>query len=76
MVDGDGVNMTTNLIGRIACAIGLHSMVRRDIWKPSIYARPVTEFEQTHICDRCGKMLHHIHIRWNGEEMINVVKPH
>lgn len=67
--------MVANLIGRAACAIGMHSAVMRDKWTPSIAAPVVTEFEQTHTCKRCAKVLHHVHLRWNGEEMVDVVTP-
>lgn len=67
--------MVANLIGRAACAIGLHSVVRREKWTPSIAAEIVTEFEQTHTCKRCAKVLGRVHWRWNGEEMVDVVTP-
>jgi len=35
----------SSLIGKAACLIGLHDVVRRDRWTPSIYAPVVTEFE-------------------------------
>lgn len=66
--------MVVYLIGRAACAIGLHSAVRRDKWTPSIAAEVVTEFEQTHTCRRCAKVLGHVRLRWNGEDMIDVVE--
>lgn len=67
--------MTTSLIGRAACAIGLHAAVSCDKWTPSIAAKVVTEFEQTHTCKRCAKVLHRVHLRWNGEDMVDVVTP-
>ena len=67
--------MTTSLIGRAACAIKLHSAAMVEKWTPNITAKVVTEFEQTHTCKRCAKVLHHVHLRWNGEEMVNVVTP-
>jgi hypothetical protein len=63
---------TINLINRIACLIGLHAGIRRDKWTPSIGAEIVTDFEQTHTCLHCRKVLHHLHLRWDGKEMINV----
>lgn len=69
----NGKMTITNLISRAACAIGLHAVVRRDKWTPSIFAEVVKEFEQTHTCKRCTKVLHHVHLRWDGKEMIDVV---
>ena len=67
--------MVANLIGRAACAIGLHSAVRREKWTPSMFAEVVTEFERTHTCARCSKVLHHVHYRWDGKEMVDVLTP-
>ncbi len=53
------------LIGSIACALGLHSKVRRDKWNPGIAADIVLEFEQTHTCNRCAKVLHRFYWRWD-----------
>jgi|GEM_PF-3420417 len=63
------------LIGKAACSVGLHNVVRRDKWTPSIFATVVTEFEQTHRCVRCGKVLGHVHLRWDGVDMVDVVTP-
>lgn len=57
---------------KFACAIGLHSVVRQDKWTPSMFSAVVTEFEQTHTCRRCQKVLHHAHLRWDGREMVDV----
>lgn len=54
------------------CAIGLHKRVQTDKWTPSIAAKVVTEFEHTNKCDRCGKVLHHAHLRWDGKDMVKV----
>ena len=59
-------------IDEIACAIGLHSAVRREKWTRSIGAYVVTEFEQTHACKRCQQVLHHVHWRWDGKEVVDV----
>lgn len=59
-------------ISRVMCALGIHDAKHTDKWTPSIEANIVTEFEQTHICRRCGKILHHTLLRWNGKEMIDV----
>lgn len=67
--------MMTNLIGRAMCAVGLHSVISREKWTPSIPAKVVTEFERTHTCARCEKVTLHVHYRWNGEEMVDVVTP-
>ena len=63
------------LFGRALCAMGLHSAAIRDRWTPSMFACVVTDFEQTHTCVRCGKVLRHLQLRWNGEEMVDVVTP-
>ncbi len=67
--------MVATLIGRAACAIGLHSVVMREKWTPSIAAKIVTEFEQAHTCKRCAKVLGRVHWRWNGKDMVDVVTP-
>lgn len=66
------MNNVTSLIGRAACAIGIHAPVRREKWTPSISAEIVTEFEQTHFCRSCGKTLHHERLKWDGENMVPV----
>ena len=57
----------------LTCALGLHAPVRRDVWTPSMMAPIVREFEQTHTCSRCGKLLGRVHWRWDGAEMVEVV---
>jgi hypothetical protein len=56
----------------ILCAMGLHNKVQVDKWTPSITAVVVNEFEQIHKCIRCGKVLHHVHLRWDGVDMVPV----
>ena len=66
---------TFKLFGRALCTIGLHSAARRDKWTPCMFACVVTDFEQTHTCNRCKKVLSHTHLRWDGKEMVDVVTP-
>jgi hypothetical protein len=54
----------------ILCAIGLHASVQTDKWTPHIAAEIVTEFEQTHKCRKCGKILGCVRFVWNGTNMI------
>lgn len=56
-----------SLFRRIACAIGLHKVVRRDKWTPSIFADVVKEFEQTHACAHCSKVLHHYRVIYDTD---------
>jgi len=58
------------MIEKLLCALGIHSLERQDKWTPSIAAKIVTEFEQTHTCRRCGNVTQHVHLLWNGEDMV------
>ena len=60
------------MLNKLLCALGFHLIVRQDKWTPSIMANIVTEFEQKHTCSRCKKVVHHIHLHWNGKDMIKV----
>ena len=60
------------MIGKLMCKLGLHSTSYEDKWTPSITAKVVTDFEQTHTCRRCKKITAHTHIRWNGSEFREV----
>ena len=55
---------------KLLCTLGFHLVARKDTWTPSISAKIVTEFEQKFTCTKCKKIVHHTHLRWNGDEMI------
>jgi hypothetical protein len=61
-----------SLFGRLLCGIGIHSNVNATKWTPSITARIVEEFEQKVACRYCGKVALHTHLRWDGNEMIDL----
>ena len=55
----------------LLCKIGVHSYEQIDKWTPNIWADIVSGFEQTHLCGRCGKIFHHVHLRWDGNDMVD-----
>lgn len=61
-----------NFLGTLACRFGLHSIRITNKWIPSIMAEIVTDFEQTHKCRRCEKVISHIHWQWDGKDMVDV----
>ena len=60
------------MIEKLLCALGFHSITHREKVTRDIRGEIMTEYEHTHFCKRCGKVVLHIHLRWNGEDMIDV----
>lgn len=61
-------------MSNLLCSMGIHDVSHSDKWTPSIDADIVTEYEYTAKCRRCGKLLDHSHLKWDGQEMVETAK--
>lgn len=58
----------------LRCAIGLHKPKLSTEYLPTADTPIVTDAIYTVKCVRCGKILRHDHLEWNGVDMVEKKK--
>jgi hypothetical protein len=57
-------------MSKLLCFLGSHRWKFSATFLPSISAEIVTDYITYCQCERCGKVISHCHVVWDGENMV------